>query len=140
MADLSITAADVAEVAGSGEKFAQGKAGATAVAGEAVYEDTADSFAYKLAKCDGTEAEATVVGIMMGGGADGQRVTIQTEGTLDVGGAATEGVTYALSDTAGKIAPIADISTATEYITIIGVGIASGHIKLNIFVSGAQVQ
>lgn len=136
MADLSITAANVDLLSGSER---QGTFGATVTAGQAVYKDTADNNDLKLAQADGTALEATVAGIALNGGADGQPGDYQTAGVIDIGATATEGEIYVLSQTAGGICPEADIVTEDDYVTIIGVGNSDGNISLNIHVSGAQI-
>lgn len=134
MADLSVTAANVAKQSGTS---VTGTAGATITAGQVVYLDAADG-KYKLADASAATTDG-VVGIALNGGADGQPLTIQTSGIIDPGATATEGVVYCLSATAGGIAPVGDLVT-NDYVTVLGVGNAGGNIVLSILASGAQVQ
>ena len=136
MADLVITAANVDQSTGSQR---HGTFGATMTAGQALYADSTDNNDLKLAQCDGTAAEADVVGIALNGGADGQPGTYQTDGVIEPGATATEGEIYVLSQTAGGICPEGDISTEDDYVTIIGVGNSDGNISLCIHASGAQI-
>ena len=136
MANETITAANV--VFSSGTK-GTGTFGATVVAGQVVYKDTADSNHLKLAQCDGTALQATVCGIALNGGGDGQPGDYQSTGVVAVGAGLTEGEIYVLSQTEGAICPEADILTEDDYVTIIGVGNSDGELALNIFVSGAQI-
>ena len=79
--DLSITAANVAP--SSGAQYADGTAGATITAGQAVYLDTSAN-TYKLADCDATAATAVIAGIALNGASSGQPIKIQTAGTITI--------------------------------------------------------
>lgn len=115
MADLTITATSV--LASTNAQTAEGIAGATITAGQAVYVDTADSNKLKLA--DANSATASIVaGIALNGAAAGQPVEYVTEdddftpgATLSISAAAGKGV-YVLSDTAGGIKPAGDLAAA----------------------------
>lgn len=137
MADLVVTAADVNKVSGN---VAHGTAGATITQGQTVYQKSTDGEWY-LAQSDGTAEESgygVEVGIALTSAADGQPITVQISGEIDPGVAAAIGVIYCVSETAGGIAPMADITT-DSYITILGVGDAT-NIDLSIQASGNQVQ
>lgn len=137
MADLSITAANVAAEEGAVSKQ-EWVAGATITAGQAVYIDTAASNVAKLAQSDGTELEGTVKGIALNGASSGQPVIIAVSGSLDIGATLTVGQTYVLSQTAGGIAPIADLTTG-DYVSHIGVATAADTLRLSIVNSGVEV-
>lgn len=137
MADLSITAANVAGTAGEWTQE-QVTAGATITAGQAVYLDSSASNVAKLAQSDGTAAEATVRGIAMCGGASGQPIIIAKSGDIDLGATLTVGETYVLSETAGGIAPIGDLTTG-DYVSHIGVATAADNLKISIVNSGVEV-
>lgn len=134
MAALSITAANVNE--GTGAVIVTRRAGGTLTAGLALYADSADNFDVKAAG-NATAAAASIVGIALTGSSDGQKVLIQTDGTID-GMNATEGEVYVLG-TSGGIVPFSDL-TGDEYVTVIGVGDASGGIILCIKATGVQKQ
>ena len=139
MADLTITTTQVLPDT-SGVRTME-TAGEALTQGQAVYIKAADGFAW-TSQCDGTAAEAAAVGIVLtGAGAANQPVVIQRTGTvvLGAGAAPTEGEVYCVSDTAGNIAPDADIATATWYRTILGTGDGTNGIVLAISASGQQI-
>jgi len=138
MADLVITAANVTAADGAVTKDSSYNAGATITAGQAVYSDSSDNNDLKLAQSDGTAAEATVKGIAMGGGADGQPITIAKGGDIDLGATLTVGETYVLSQTAGGICPIGDLAVG-DYVSIIGVATAADNLEIHIINSGVEV-
>jgi len=110
MADLSITAANVAQ--GTGAILRQGTAGATITAGQPLYIDTGDSNKLKAADADSTALTSTVAGIALHAASDGQPIKYIESGALFVPGATlTQGEVYVLSGTAGGIAPIGDLGS-----------------------------
>lgn len=135
MADLSITATNVAKVAGETETLT---AGETITAGQTVYKDTADNNKAKLADCDDTAAKATVFGIALNGGASGQPIVVQKTGKINVGATLTVGEIYVLSGTPGGIAPEGDHATG-DYVSLLGVGLTAANLGLRINNSGVQV-
>lgn len=136
MADATVTAASVATTSTTLTRAVQW--GGTITAGMAVYEDSSDNNDAKAADCTTSAATAACKGIALNGGADGQPGDIAVGGELDPGFTATEGVIYVLSE-AGAICPSADLLT-DDYVTIIGVGNASGNIDLIMKATGSQVQ
>jgi len=135
MADVTQTPADVLK---SASKQAQsGTAGATIIAGDVVYKDTADS--NKLKPYDNS-IDASVAGIALNGAADEQPVNyIGNDTALNVGATLTEGVPYFASATSGKICPLADLTTG-DYIKPLGVGNADGTLYMVPYGGAAQVQ
>lgn len=133
MADLAVTAAEVLPVGSYSSQVRT--AGATIVAGDALYLDSSNEWQLADANVSATLANAT--GIALNGGGSGQPVTAITAGTVDLGAAAgaAAGVVYVVSATAGNIAPDADVTTGA-YLTILGVGIGSNQVKLSINASG----
>lgn len=117
MANLSITAANVKAAAASQQEA--GVAGTTITAGQVVYKATTGK--YLLADADeDTALERAPKGIALNGAADGQPLKILTAGDLTVGGSIlTPGTFYYLSDDAGAICPLADV-TGGDYIVQIG--------------------
>ncbi len=133
MADLSITASQVVP-AGNPNTYS---AGAAITAGQTVYVSGGTAY---LADCDNTSTTAGMRGIAVCSAASGQKVVVQSSGTIVIGAAAsiTEGTVFVLSDTAGGIKPVADLASG-DYVTYIGVGDDSNGIVLNIHASGVQV-
>lgn len=121
MADLTITAASVL----SATLKKTGTAGAAITAGQSLYLDSATS-TLKLAQCDGTAAEADVVGIALHAAASGQPVAYAVDGaTMNIGATTAKTTTYMLSAAAGGIAPAADIVTSTHRLVQIGYATAT---------------
>ena len=139
MADLSITATSVVEVAGAGVD--DGVAGATITAGQTVYKKISDNKFY-LADCDATAVGANaeidnVYGIALNGAAVDQALSVQKTGTITIGATTVVGVVYVQSATAGGIAPWGDL-VSTDYVTIIGYALTTSTIKLAIDILGVQ--
>lgn len=116
-------------------------AGEAIDAGEVVYLDTGDTDANgkgkaKLAQCDGTALQATVKGIAINSAAAGQVVAIHTTGALTVNSVLTQGVTYYLSATAGKIAPRADLVTGNDVVLL---GTASSATSLTVKIDNTGI-
>lgn len=129
MADLTITAANVAKV--SGASTATGIAGTTITQGQALYADASDSDKLKLADSNSTAATAVCVGIALNSAASGQPVTYITAGSVTIGATVVLGMPYCTSNTAGGIRPITD-AASTEYLTIIGYASTTAILTLNI--------
>ncbi len=138
MADVSVTAASVARVTGSGTfgndtVIDNGFAGAAITAGQSVYKDT--SGVYQLTDANLSAAAGVAVGIALNSApASGQPISVATGGTLTPGFTVTVGTIYVPSATAGGIAPAADLVTGWRT-AIIGIGITSSVLKL-VMVSG----
>lgn len=137
MANLSVTAANVSYVVGEITKE-ELVAGATITAGQAIYKDAAASNVAKLAQSDGTTAEAAVYGIALCSASTGQPVVVAKTGDFDIGGTLTVGTIYVLSQTAGAICPVADLTTG-DYVSIIGVGTAADNLELHLVNSAVEV-
>lgn len=136
MADLTITAANVA--ASGGAKTRTGIAGATVTAGQVIYLDTSDG-RYKLADSDSaTAAVRSPFGIALNGAASGQPLTVCTEGPVTIGATLTAGTVYYLSATPGGIAPVADLVTG-DYPTIIGIATSTSVLKVKFQESGVAL-
>lgn len=134
MADLSITAANVAK--GSSGIPKVGTAGATITAGQTIYLDSATG---KMKLSQNTSATlADVKGVSLNGASDEQPVSYLEEGDIDLGVTLTVGEIYVLSATAGGIAPEADNGSG-EFVTILGVASAADNLKLKINASGVAV-
>lgn len=136
MTDISITAANV--LAGTGAKKVNGTAGATITAGKVTYLDSADG-KDKLADCDSATAGVrSPRGIALNGASNGQPITILTEGPITIGGTLVPGTTYYLSQNAGGICPLADLSTG-DYTVIIGIALSASVLDVNIQESGVAL-
>ena len=133
MADLSITAANV--VKGAGSTTRSGTCGTAAItAGDALY---TLSGALELADT-ATAVTAACVGIALCDAAAGQPVVYLAAGLIDPGAIVAIGTYYALSATAGNIAPIADCA-AGDFVTGLGFGTAADEITVAINASNVQV-
>ena len=133
MAALTVTATNVVFVSGT---VTQEVIGETVTAGQAVYRKAADSRMWK-AQCDGTAAEAAVVGILLSGGAAGQPCLVAGNGASINIGATTEKVHYFANPTAGGVGLQADI-LSTQYITRIGYSLTTdGVFYVNILATGS---
>lgn len=134
MADLTITAANVA--AGANSTSVHGVAGATITAGQAVYLDSTTG-TYKL--CDANASgTASCDGIALNGAASGQPLKVLTEGLITIGGTVAVGTIYVVSETAGGICPSTDLATG-EYVSVIGVATTTGIINVHRLNSGVAV-
>jgi hypothetical protein len=110
MADISVTPASV--LASATALTASGVSGATILAGQPLYIDTANSNVLKLADANASALTATVCGIALHGASSGQPLKyVYEDSTFTPGATLTVGQTYAVSATAGGIAPIADLTT-----------------------------
>lgn len=135
MADLIQVAADVRAIQGA--SIATGIAGESLVPGNHVYIDTNDSGKLKGA-VNSAEATAKSAGVVVSYAESGTLVNYVTSGELDPGVAVTEGVVYCVSSNAKAIAPLADVTTGMV-LTILGVGNATGNIRVKIDATGATV-
>ena len=135
MADLSVTAASVLKSANG--KVKTGIAGATITAGQALYEDSTDSYKLKLADSDASAAASNVVGIALHGAASGQPLDYcYYDPSFTPGATLSNSITgftgvYVLSDTAGGIKPMGDID-ADDYPVVLYVYLTATTCVLNI--------
>jgi hypothetical protein len=137
MADITITAANV--VAGSGAATKTGTAGATIAAGDIIYLDTATTGKWILADSDAALAEARGqtgnIGMALNGAAVNQPVVALTSGPVTVGAVLTAGTAFYLSDTPGKLCPVADISGG-DYFTLVGLAASTSLLNVDFQYSG----
>jgi len=135
MADLSRTAANVKPM--SAGPVSMGKSGEALTQADPAYFDTSG----KLKKCqaDGTAAEANCRAMILtpATAADQDVVYLLAGGDIDVGATLTVGTTYAVSQTAGGICPIADLTTS-DYSTILGTATATNKLAFRPIVSGVE--
>lgn len=136
MADLTITATSVVN---SNAAIGYGTAGETITAGQALYLKSADSKLWK-AQCDGTDEEATVIGIALTGAAANQVVAYAANGgTIIIGATTVKTTTYCLSATAGGICLQADLVGTNRIVRIGHATNTTGTILLDIRNTGAVV-
>ncbi|MGG7534677.1 hypothetical protein [Rhizobium sp. 12,4] len=137
MADLVITAANV--VAGTGTPTKTGVAGAAIAAGDIVYLDTATTGKWQLADSDAATADARGktgnIGVALNSAAANQPIVVQTEGPITLGAVLTAGTAYYLSDTPGKLCPVADI-TGGDYYTLVGLAASTTVLNVDFQYSG----
>lgn len=137
MADISITSASVISAAAARRN--RGTSGATIVPGDFVYLDAETTGKYLLADADAAAAAARgatgKLAVALNGAADGQPLDVHEEGLLTVGAVLTAGVTYYLSDTPGKICPLADV-TGGDYYVVVGVAVSTTQLKVDFQYSG----
>jgi hypothetical protein len=129
MADLTITAASVANLSGIGKRLS-GTAGGTITAGMPVRVGTNGRL---VASANTSAANAKVDGIALNGASDGQPVSYQAEGSVNLGATLAVGKVYVLS-AAGLISPVDDVAAA-DFVTVIGVGVTASSLKLGICAS-----
>lgn len=134
MAALSVTATSVAWV--SGAEPVSGVLGETATAGQCVYVKSSDNRLW-LSQCDGTAAEAAAVGILLTGGAAGQKALYAPDKAVINIGATTAKVHYWVHGTAGGVGLQADVGSG-NYITRLGYSITTdGVFYVDLKVTGA---
>jgi hypothetical protein len=119
MEAISITAANVLK--SSTGSVANGIAGASITAGQAVYIDTGDSNKIKLADANGTAPANTFAGIALNAATAGQPVSYCTNDTagFTIGATVLAGDTIWLSPTAGGLTKtFADLTTLDKVIVV----------------------
>lgn len=131
MADLVVTAANVAPQTGAG--LQRRTAGANITAGMAVYID--GSGLLQLAEKDVAAANANAVGIAVCDAATGQPCVFQVSGSINIGATLVAGQTYIVGAGGGGIAPVSD-AAATNFTTILGIAISTSLLKIGINASG----
>lgn len=131
MADLTITAANV--LAGSGATIRAGTSGATITAGQSIYIDSNSKI--QLADAD-AQTTAAAKGIALNGASANQPIDYCSGGDLNLGATLTVGQVYAVSTTAGGIAPVSDLGSG-DWPTILGIADAADNLVVNIQAGGA---
>lgn len=130
MADLTITAANVALVSGGRDDGAL--AGEAFTAGMAVYKSSTTG-KWMKAQADGTAEEAgsaVAFGIALNTGVLNQPTSVQISGIITMGATVVVGKIYLISAAAGGICPVDDISTSTHRVSVIGIGATSARIDM----------
>lgn len=129
MADLTITAASVSYTSGpvDGDQVA----GEAITTGQICYKKESDGRWYK-AQHDGTAEEAGSIGLGLAlatAAAAGARISVARPGAIVAIGTGTAGIVYCPSNTAGSLAPTADLGS-TDKVTVAALGIGSNSILL----------
>lgn len=136
MTDLSITANNVSPASSAIKETLIALEAITA--GQVVYKDPTTG---KAGLADNNSATAAVrepYGVALNGAQANQPVTVQTGGRLNIGATVAAGESYFLSDTAGAICPEGDLASG-EYTSLIGFGVSTTQIDVNIQKSGVAV-
>lgn len=130
MADLSITPTDVDVVTSTSGSFVQ--FGETITPGQSVYRSTADNKFYK-ADCTAS-ATARIAGIAISYASANTYGYIfsQTGGKLNLGVTLSKGEIYVVSDTAGGIMPITDLTTG-QYFSQIGIAETTSNLQMRMW-------
>lgn len=142
MADITQVAADVGySTTAPGTRT--GVAGEALTEGAIVYLKSTDN---KYYECDvtaatGTAESATAIGIVATPAAIDEKVSIMTSGDVECGGPTTQGVLYVCSSLVnGNIAPIADVATTDDYVTVVGWGLSGTNLlRLAFNATGLQI-
>jgi len=129
MADYTITPANV-RPNGKTTLLEQVQFGEIVDEGEAVYKKTSDG-KYWLCDADLSVDASICKGIAVIGGAADAWGYIAKNGPITFGGTGTQGAVVIVSDTAGGLKPIGDL-TAGDYITIVGVLTTTTELDLSI--------
>ena len=114
------------------------KLGGTVTAGMPVYSDLSDNGDHKAAQSDAAGTD-DVVGIMLGGGADGQRAVMQKSGLINLGATLTVGERYYVDKTsAGDIMPSGDLATG-DFVTLLGIAVSTSQLMMVLATSSVAV-
>lgn len=141
MADVTITAANVAKVASSNPRvLTQYNAGEAITAGQLVYLKSSDSEWYR-AQADGTAEEAGSVnlGVALHTSANGQPLAVQTSGNITIGGTVVAGTEYVASDNLGGIAPHSDLTVSGRRYSRVGYATTTAILKLDLLATGVTL-
>jgi hypothetical protein len=134
-ANLAITAAEVLPT--SSTESTQGISGAVIAAGDIVWFDSS-STTWKLFDGNDTSNNTGTPRVALTSAlVAGQPITVATGQDITIGAtaAASTGIVYVASTTAGKMCPAADLATGNR-VTIIGVGKATAKLQLVLSNSG----
>ena len=142
MADLVITAANVAEGSSGTTVVTNYKAGATITQGQLVYLDPTTS-TWKLTDANGgaplnVSDVSTQIGVALASVSSGQRLPVQTAGPYTVGATVAVGTWYVVSATPGGIAPVADQASGWTA-TLFGQAISTTQINITPVKNGVAV-
>ncbi len=135
MADVTITAANVAPQSNAQIISGTIGAGVTVTAGLWLYYDTA-SGTYFLALADGTAGHSAVAGMAVSSGSPGQSVFIQIAGDVAIGAVILTGAAYYLSATGNTLTTggiTADAKAASgKFPAVLGMGVSTSILRIAI--------
>lgn len=131
MANLTITAANVAK--GSGSNTRSGTAGAGITQGQPIYLDAVTKTLFP-ADADAL-ASAAVVGFALNAASTGQPVVYQITGNITIGATVVPGTAYYASATAGSVCLESDLASG-DFATFLGFAISTTVISIDIKASG----
>jgi hypothetical protein len=142
VADLVITAANVAEGASGTTVITNYKAGATVTQGQGVYLDPTTT-TWKLTDANGgapgnISDTSIQTGVALASVSSGQRLPVQTAGPYTVGATVATGTWYIFSATPGGICPVADQVTGWTS-TLLGQAISTTQINITPIKNGVAV-
>ena len=129
MADISIDPTAVRRV-GLGV-IVRGTIGEIVTAGMAGHLDVTDQSYKRSSASADAAAVRKVSGVFLNGGAAGQPCAVLTEGEIEIGATLVVGAVYALSASAGRICPVADLAGATS-VCVLGTAISASRLRLEV--------
>jgi hypothetical protein len=133
MANLTQTAASV--IPSAAAELVQRVAAVAITAGQVLYAVSVTQVG--LADANGSATVAKVYGIAVNSAAAGQPVTVcLKDPALVIGATVVIGDVLILSTTAGAIAPVTDLASAS-YCTVLGVAVSTTAINFNPLAAGA---
>lgn len=135
MADLTITAANVSLTSDGNVSTMKVVYGETITQGMPIYRKTSDSKYYKT-DANTEVATSQAIGIALTPGIADEYGMVISQGPVDIGATLTVGETYVVSGTAGKIAPIGDLTTG-DWVCILGIAETASKLLLKIQYSTA---
>lgn len=138
MAMVTVSSDEVAIDTGNLHTMPRGTAGETIIAGYVVCIDEAAGVIIH-ANAGNAADQAVVVGVALNAAEEGQAVTYQNSGVVDLGSSAamTIGRVYYLYSADGRIVPESDLS-AGLYTTIVGVAESASLLRLAINATGIE--
>lgn len=132
MAEYLSTATSVLKT--STTSTAEGTAGGTIVAGQAIYIDTAAAGVLKVCDADAATS-AECAGIALNGGGTGQPIRYATGGDITLSTMTVGAVFMVSQTTAGSFCADSDLLTG-DFISIIGVATTATNLRIKINNSG----
>jgi hypothetical protein len=137
MADLTVTPANVQP--GALDQIDKTSLAGTAInAGDVVYKDAATGRWLLADNNSPTVAARTPGGIALNTASNGQPLAVHKGGDMTPGATLAPGVAYYLSDTPGKICPVADLATG-EFPSIIGIAKSTTVLSVGLNSSGVSL-
>lgn len=134
MADLSITAANVAKQTGASTTVQN--AAVTITAGQLLYQDTTVTpNVWRLSNAVTSATTGQIQAVALNAAGAGQPVVGLTGGPITIGATVVAGQIYVASTNSGAIAPVSDLA-ASSYTCVLGVASNTTTIQVSIYNSG----